>query len=241
LQKSMIRLLSTADAISITNAIFGVLAILFLFSGIGTCTYFQTRASFTFIFLALLADGLDGIVARRNRKSDLGEYLESMADMTSLVIAPACFIYYIYTSSDVFSVYRYIYLLFALILFLSFGIIRLASFHIMKEDKFFIVLPASVSTIILVIISWLEVDFIFILPAVIIIGAAMASDIIFIKPGIRINAIATILIIFSIIIYNNYYKIAPLLLLAAILVYALGGPIYYRFIKKDKKVISSKK
>ena len=241
MQKSMIRLLSIADSISITNAIFGVLAILFLFSGIGTCGYFQTRASFTFIFLALLADGLDGIVARRTRKSDLGEYLESMADMTSLVIAPAAFIYYIYTSLDIFNVYRYIYLLFALILFLSFGIIRLASFHIMKEDKFFIGLPASVSTIILVIIAWFEVDFIFLLPAVIIIGAAMASDIIFIKPGIKINAIASILIVLSLILYNNYYKIAPLLLLIAILIYAIGSPIYTKFIKKDKKVILNKK
>ena len=58
MQKSMIRLLSVADAISITNAIFGVLAILFLFSGIGTCDYFRIRASFTFIFLALLADAV---------------------------------------------------------------------------------------------------------------------------------------------------------------------------------------
>lgn len=233
MQRSMIKLLSIADAISITNAIFGVLAILFLFSGIGTCGYFQIRASFTFIFLALLADGMDGIVARRTRKSDLGEYLESMADMTSLVIAPACFIYYIYSSMDVFNVFRYVYLLFALILFISFGIIRLASFHIMKEDKFFIGLPASVSTIILVIIAWFEVDFIFLLPAVIIIGAAMASDISFIKPDKKINVIASILIGLSIILYNNYYKIAPLLLLTAILIYAIGSPIYTKFIKNN--------
>ena len=231
----MIKLLSIADAISITNAIFGFLAILFLFSCIGTCGNFQTRASFTFIFLALLADGFDGIVARKTRKSDLGEYLESMADMTSLVIAPASFIYYIYSSMEVFNVFRYIYLLFALILFLSFGIIRLASFHIMKEDKFFIGLPASVSTIILVIVAWLEVDFIFLLPAVIIIGAAMASDIIFIKPGIKINAVTAILIVLSLILYNNFYKIAPLLLLAAILIYVVGSPIYSKIMKKENK------
>jgi phosphatidylserine synthase len=103
----------------------------------------------------------------------------------------------------------------------------------MKEDKFFIGLPASVSTIILVIISWLEVDFIFLLPTVIIIGAAMASDIIFLKPGIKINIVATLLIIISLIMYNNYYKIGPLLLLTAILVYAIGGPIYKKFIIKD--------
>ena len=157
----MIKLLSIADAISITNAIFGFLAILFLFSSLGTCQEFRMRASFSFILLALLADGLDGIVARKTRKSEMGEYLETMADMTSLVIAPAAFIYFIYSESVSFFLLRHVYLLFALILFLSFGIIRLASFHLMKEDKFFIGLPASASTIILLIISYYNL-FIFI-------------------------------------------------------------------------------
>jgi CDP-diacylglycerol--serine O-phosphatidyltransferase len=230
----MIRLLSIADAISITNAIFGILAILFLFSNLGTCVEFRVRASFSFIFFALLADGLDGIVARKTRKSDLGEYLESMADMTSLVIAPAAFIYFIYSDSVACCIYRHVYLLFALILFLSFGIIRLASFHLIKKDKYFIGLPASASTIILLIISWFEVEFIYILPAVVIIGAVMASDINFPKPGIKINAIASILIILTLIIYKGYYGIAPLLLLTAILVYSIGGPIYIKFLEKGR-------
>lgn len=233
MQKSMINLLSIADVISITNAIFGILAILFLLP-IGTNEEFQIRASFSFILLALLADGLDGIIARKIGKSDIGEYLESMADMTSLIIAPSVFIYFIYTDliGDYF--YRYIYLLIALALFLSFGIIRLASFHIMKEDKFFLGLPASVSTIILLMISWFRVEFIYILPAVIIIGAAMASDIRFPKPRIRINAIATFLILLTLIMYDNYYRVAPLLLLIAIVVYAIGGPIYTKFLVENK-------
>jgi len=230
----MIKLLSIADVISLTNAIFGVLAILFLFSSLGTCEEFRLRASFSFILLALLADGLDGIVARKVGKSDIGEYLESMADMTSMVIAPAAFIYYVYSESFGFLFYRHIYLLFALILFLSFGIIRLASFHLMKKEKYFIGLPASASTIILLIISFFKVEFIYILPAVVIIGAATVSDIKFPKPGIRINAIATVLIILTLIMYNSFQRIAPLLLLSAILIYAIGGPIYTKFLAKRK-------
>lgn len=234
MQKSMTKLLSIADVISLTNAIFGVLAILFLFSSLGTCEEFRLRASFSFILLALLADGLDGIVARKVGKSDIGEYLESMADMTSMVIAPAAFIYYVYSESFGFLFYRHIYLLFALILFLSFGIIRLASFHLMKKEKYFIGLPASASTIILLIISFFKVEFIYILPSVVIIGAATVSDIKFPKPGIRINAIATVLIMLTLIMYNSFQRIAPLLLLSAILVYAIGGPIYTKFLAKRK-------
>ena len=232
MQKSMIKLLSIADSISIANAIFGVLAIFFLISDLGICEEYRLRASFSFILLALLADGLDGIAARKTGKSDIGEYLESMADMTSLVIAPAAFIFYIYSSSDAFSFFRFVYLLIAIILFLSFGIIRLASFHIMKEDKVFIGLPASVSTVILIILAYFRVDFIYILPAVIIIGAAMASDIRFPKPHIKINAIATLLILLTLIIGKSYYGIAPLLLFAAIIFYAIGGPFYSKFLKK---------
>ncbi len=228
----MIRLLSIADVISITNAIFGFLAILILLSNLITCEELRLQASVSFILLALLVDGLDGIAARKIGKSDIGEYLESMADMTSLVIAPAFLIYYIYADSVVCCFYRHIYLLFALILFLSFGIIRLASFHLMKEDKFFIGLPASASTIILLIIAYFEVEFIYILPAVIIIGAMMASDIKFPKPRIIINAIATVLILLTLVMHKSYYGIAPLLLLTAILVYSIVGPIYTKFLAK---------
>ena len=232
MQKSMIKLLSIADTISIANAVFGVLAIIVLISNLGTCEAFRVRASFSFILLALLADGVDGIVARKTKKSNIGEYLESMADMTSLVIAPTIFIFFIYSDLVSCCLYRLVYLLFALILFLSFGIIRLASFHLMKKDKYFVGLPASASTIILIIIAFFEVEFIYILPAVVIIGAATVSDIKFSKPGIKINAIATLLILLTLVLYDSYYSIAPLLLLTAIIIYAIVGPVYTKFLAK---------
>jgi hypothetical protein len=62
----------------------------------------------------------------------------------------------------------------------------------------------------------------------------MASDIKFPKPRIRINAIATFLILLTLIMYDNYYRVAPLLLLIAIVVYVIGGPIYTKFLVKNK-------
>ena len=70
------------------------------------------------------------------------------------------------------------------------------------------------------------VDFIFILPAVIIIGAFMASDVKFPKPGVRTNGAATVLILLTLVFDKNYFGIAPLLLLFAILFYSIAGPIY---------------
>jgi archaetidylserine synthase len=73
----MIKLLSVADMVTMVNAVLGFLALLMVFSH-----QFQLAASF--IFLGLLADGLDGFVARHVGNGQMGQYLETIADMVSL-------------------------------------------------------------------------------------------------------------------------------------------------------------
>jgi CDP-diacylglycerol--serine O-phosphatidyltransferase len=228
----MIKLVSIADLISITNVIFGFIAIIFLISDIITDEDLRLRLSFSFILLALLADGLDGVVARKTRNSDIGEYLESIADMTSLIIAPSIFIYFVYHDFLSSYIYNHIYLMIALVLFLSLGAIRLASFNKMKSNKFFLGLPASVSTIILLVLSYFELGFILIFTAIIILSLLMISNIRFPKPGLRINSIATILIILTIIIGKEIYGFAPILLITAILIYSFAGPFYRKILEK---------
>ena len=230
LQKSMIKLLSFADFITILNAIFGFLAILVLFTDI---TY-KIHLSFSFILLGLLADGLDGIIARRYTKSKIGDFLEPMADMTSMIIAPAVFIFFIYLNQITGYQIRQIYILVALILFLFFGILRLASFNVLKEKQKYIGLPASASAILLMVMAYLNLNIILILFASIIIGALMASNIVFPKPGLRINIIASILILLSIILGNSYYNIAPIMLGLAILIFTFFSPFYVKIVKKGQ-------
>jgi len=219
LQKSMIKLLSIADVITLTNAIFGFLAILMVFLD-------EIYLSFSFILIALLADGLDGVIARKTRKGELGEYLEAMADMTSLGVAPSLFVYTIYHSVVSGCIYYHSYLVIALIIFLSLSLIRLASFHIMKEKNFFVGLPASASTIIIITLAYFKIEFLYILPVIVVISLAMVSNVHFPRPGYRINAIATILIFLTLIMGKTYNGIAPILLMSAIVAYAVAGPIY---------------
>lgn len=228
----MIKLVSVADLISLTNVIFGFIAIIFLISDIIDNEELRLRLSFSFILLALLADGLDGVVARKTRNSDIGEYLESIADMTSLIIAPSIFIYFVYHDFLLSNIYNYIYLMITLVLFLSLGAIRLASFHKMKSKKFFLGLPASVSTIFLLVFSYFEVNFILMLALIIILSLSMISNIRFPKPGIKINAIAAILIIFTIIIGREFNGFVPILLVIAIFLYSVVGPIYRKISTK---------
>ncbi len=219
LPKSMIKLLSLADIISLTNALFGFLAIVMAFQG-------EMRYSFSLILLALLADGLDGLIARKNKQSKIGGYLESMADMTSLGIAPSVFIYISYYDVISCCIYHHIYLIVALIAFLALGIVRLASFHLMKEDKFFVGLPASVSTILLLVMAFTDVEFYYIPPVILIVSILMVSNLRFPKTDLKINIVAAVLILINILLGRNYYAIAPLFLIIAVLAYAIVGPIY---------------
>jgi len=218
-QKSMLRLLSVADVVSLVNVVFGFLAIIMIYLG-------EIRFGFSFILLALLADGLDGIVARRISKGKLGDYFEAMADMTSMGIAPAFFIYSVYYSSISWCPFYHSYLVIALIVFLALGVIRLASFHVMKEKNFFVGLPASASTIIIIVLAYLGIGFWLILPVIIVVSLAMVSNVRFPKLGYRIDVVAVLLIFLTLIIDKSYYSIAPVLLLLSIFIYAFFGPIY---------------
>jgi len=228
----MIKLLSLADVVSLTNAGFGFLAIIMASLG-------EIWFSFSFILIALLTDGLDGIVARKTGHSELGNYMEAMADLISLGIAPSIFVYTIYHDAVSWCIYYHSYLLITLIVFLSLNIIRLASFHLMIDRKYFIGLPASISTIIIIILAFFEIEVLYILLVITIISLAMISNVHIPKPGLKIDTIAAILIILTLIfgkefygmpLYlifgENYYGIFPLFLITTLVTYTILGPLY---------------
>jgi CDP-diacylglycerol--serine O-phosphatidyltransferase len=87
---SMLRNFHLADVVTLANATLGTGAILV------ALTYMQDAASWRFmaaaglLALALLADVLDGTVARRRgRSSVMGRQLDSLADVISFGVAPA--------------------------------------------------------------------------------------------------------------------------------------------------------
>ena len=230
MQKSMIKLLSIADYISLINAIFGFLSLTMIYIG-------EIRIAFSFILLAILADGLDGIIARKTHESRLGEYLDSMADMISFGIAPAFFVFSIYYNDCSCFINKNVLLFIILIFFISLSIIRLASFPIMKNKKYFFGLPVPSSAIILNVMAYFGVDLRIILPLVLIISFLMISKVKFPKLGLKINAIACVLIFLTIIFDKNYAGFAPLILFSAIALYTIAGPIYFWIRdKKPKKI-----
>ena len=85
---TIFKLLRAADAFTMVNAALGFLAI----------TYISDRKyalAEALLLGAVIADGLDGLVARRfgGGKESLGDYLDIMADYLSFCVAPAILFY----------------------------------------------------------------------------------------------------------------------------------------------------
>jgi archaetidylserine synthase len=221
----MIKLLSVADMVTMVNAVLGFLALLMVFSH-----QFQLAASF--IFLGLLADGLDGFVARHVGNGQMGQYLETIADMVSLSIAPLALVYATYYDAVVSQFFLHLLLGVVLVCSLICSIIRLSSFSLFKEKDSFIGLPTSASAIFLVLASFLRPEIWLILPAIIILSFTMVSSVRFPKPGLKIDVVTAVFIVATILLDSMYYNIAPLLLLAALAVYIIIGPVYLYYKKR---------
>jgi archaetidylserine synthase len=222
----MLRLLSAADVITLFNAVMGLLALLMILSG-------HLWYAALLILLGLLADGLDGMVARRLGNGHIGEYLESIADMVSLSIAPLLLVYKIFYDTVISDLL--VHLFFSGILVFSFlcSVIRLSSFSLMKEKHVFVGLPTSASAMFLVLVSLLPIDFWYALPVILVLSLAMISPLRFPKPGLRLNLITAVLILTTIVLNSMYYNIAPWLFLIGLMVYIVIGPVLL-FFKKRK-------
>jgi archaetidylserine synthase len=219
LQKSMIRLLTVADLVTLLNAILGFFALLLVFSN-------EIRLAAILILLGLLADGLDGMIARKLGTGKLGESLEPLADMISLSVAPLALFYKLYYESVVSQPSLHWFLVAVLGFSLLCSIIRLSSFSLLKQKEFFIGLPTSASALFLVLLSFLTPVVWLPLIVIIVLSLAMISPVRFPKPGLKVNVITAVFIIATIVLDSLYYNIAPLLLLTALFAYILLGPLY---------------
>lgn len=77
--------LTAADGATLTNAVIGFLAVIL--------APVDHELAARLILIAAVADGVDGILARRFGGSEVGPYLDSLADVSSFTLAPAALVY----------------------------------------------------------------------------------------------------------------------------------------------------
>lgn len=78
--------LGLADATTVANAALGFLAVAALLADAGTAVAARL------VLVAGIADGLDGLIARRRGGSPVGPHLDSLADVASFAVAPAAIV-----------------------------------------------------------------------------------------------------------------------------------------------------
>jgi len=81
MQPRFVGRLGLADAVTVANAGLGFLATV--------AATVEPALAARVVLLAAIADGLDGVVARRTGGTPAGEYLDSLADVASFGVAPA--------------------------------------------------------------------------------------------------------------------------------------------------------
>ena len=204
--------LSFADSFTILNGIFGIFSIFFILNNI-------IRYSFIFILLSILADGIDGIIARKYG-SYIGKYMDEFADTISFCIAPCIFSFHIY------EIKMSLLFLFSSCFFIIFGMLHLINYHVSKKD-YFIGLTTPASAIIIICISYLKLSFYILIPSFIILSVLMVLNI----PYPRIEgkfAIFACIIIFIAMIKKEF----AYLLLFSTLFYIIAGPFYIKHFRK---------
>lgn len=81
MQPRFVGRLGVADAVTSANAALGFLAVV--------AATVEPALAARLVLLAAIADGLDGVVARKLGSTPAGEYLDSLADVASFGVAPA--------------------------------------------------------------------------------------------------------------------------------------------------------
>lgn len=122
----MIRSFHLADFFTLANGGCGTAAIFFAMAYVRDEASGKVYAAGAFMVLALVFDVLDGRIARwRHRASPMGRELDSLADVISFGVAPACLAYAVGMTGLLDQL--------ALVYFVACGISRLARYNITAD------------------------------------------------------------------------------------------------------------
>jgi len=220
--RSAASLLSFADSFTIVNGLMGLFSIFLAVSG-------EMVWASSFIMLAVLADGLDGIVARK-LGSEIGKYMDEFSDMVSFCMAPLVAVYVFYSTSFVVTTEN-ITLLFSCGIFLIGGMLHLIRYHIGNEGYFVgLTTPAAAMTVISAIYfspPWWVISLVLFILSVIMMSSIPYPKI---EGILSIPAVAVILL--TVAFGNEFY----ILLFAGIVLYTTIGPFHVIYKSRKSEV-----
>jgi len=241
-----IKKISIADYVTLANGLLGFLAITYIIDGKFTIAYFL-------LFTCILIDGLDGRIARYFKsKHHYGQYIDSFSDAISFCFAPAILLYsnfYIPAKGTALMSFDNALAVFVPILFLSFGIMRLARFAASGyKEKNFLGMPSPAAAFLVINLCMLfGVNGLITTNEYLVISAAffaallMISDVpypkidsaLFVPSAIAvgISIISSALLVFLLVV--PVVLVFTIIAFIFIFVYLVGGPLYVRVSERE--------
>ena len=248
--------IGSADLLTLANGFLGTLAITYILDG-------EHLMASLLIFLAVIMDGLDGIIARRyGSPHEFGQFLDSISDAVSFCLAPGLIIYnnfYDISLGNAWISFPNALATSATMFFVVFGLLRLARFA--GKDfhmKSFLGLPTPASAMLVIVLCLLwgnqelnafsmSYEPYFIIGAIIVLAFLMVSDMRYPKIRGKLSVIAGLSIAIG-VLPMLAYKIVPdfdipiveflIVFLILLMTYVLGGPIYESHSRKSHKKTS---
>jgi CDP-diacylglycerol--serine O-phosphatidyltransferase len=239
----VIDLVSIADIFTVLNALFGFAAVIIAIEGELQGWANGIQWAYLLVILSVLADGLDGIVARRfGLKWKLGDFLDIMADSVSFALAPAVLLYLTFRSDlGAFDLGLSVIAGRALLLItggmlIVTGVSRLARFCFETggADNFFLGLPIPTTALMMILCLMLGFPGVVVVALVIISCALMVSDLKWPKPrGMMANGTGILLLILVVVVAFQdwtgiFGDILTGLALFSVLSYSYLGPYVYK-------------
>ncbi|MHB8585864.1 MAG: CDP-alcohol phosphatidyltransferase family protein [Thermoplasmatota archaeon] len=243
--------LGPADILTLTNGLAGLLAIFALASGtsfVGQGTPLASLdapyAAAIFIAIGLVADALDGTVARRFGGSQLGGDLDTLCDAITFVCTPAILVAKVYGTGayPAFSATPLPFpaLVAAGLLFI-FGILRLARFNsnpVESETKTFTGLPTPWMAIVVTLIVLVHIPAALALPFSAILAFLMVSNLAYPKSRGQMVWLTGAIIVsgfLAVVIIALYPSNTGAILQAALGLLTLGIAIWPFFLGRARK------
>ncbi len=239
--------IGAADLLTLANGFLGTLAITYVLDG-------EHVIASLLILLAVIMDGLDGIVARNyGSPHEFGRFLDSISDAVSFCLAPGLIIYnnfYDKALGNAWGSFPNAVATVGTMFFVVFGLLRLARFA--GKDfrmKSFLGLPTPASAILVLVLCLLWGNEVlnpfsigyepyFIIGTIIVLAFLMVSDIRYPKIRGKLALVAGlgmalgILPLMALVASSNSslpMKEIIVIFFGLILVYVIGGPAYEKY------------
>ena len=202
------------NSLSLGNLLFGFAAIIIASQNIEESSVI--RVCCILIIIAALLDGFDGFLARLLKvESSLGEYLDTLADMTTFGIAPGVIAYQLFLKEITYPIFGFTFPLGILLagIYPMCAAYRLARFSVAHNPSFFIGLPSPTGASLLIFFIFL---FPFKIPHWLIcvqyffISFLLVSNIKYTKPQVAVQE------------HINMFRLIMLFLFLAVIIFLYG-------------------